>query len=456
MEDPLSFPDSQYSQPATQVAAIDDNDASGKPHLWGSLLPVKGGFGPFRFDYDTKRATFGRSSRSDCLINDMHVSNRHFQLTLHIPDQPVRSTDYTVFVTDLGSRNGTFVNGEELEKSKQRALQHFDKISLGNHDTAVEFAFYKEAEANEQSNLAVFKKYNFLHKIGCGGYGEVYLAENKSTAERVAIKKIAKKKFSIIGFRLSTVQKREVEIMRAMQHPCIVQLKDFFEEQDALYLVLEFADGGELFDLVNEKNEKHETIPESEVQFLFYQIFHAVKYLHGRNIIHRDLKPENILMANVNNTKIIKVTDFGLSNMVEVDRHRDTVCGTPRYQAPEMLQQYRCPYGKEVDMWSLGVILFICLSGCMPFDEDAAWHNFTLEEQVLKGEFRFDDEAWSSVSSDAKDLIKKLLTVDQKQRCNIDQALEHPWLNGATTQREAAQALIDTQARLQNHKRKHE
>eukprot|EP00041_Stephanoeca_diplocostata_P012356 m.207246 g.207246 ORF g.207246 m.207246 type:complete len:301 (+) comp18923_c0_seq1:1011-1913(+) len=255
-----------------------------------------------------------------------------------------------------------------------------------------------------------------------------------------------------VGF---TVILRLHPCSRATQ-PCIVQLKDFFEEQDALYLVLEFADGGELFDLVNEKNEKHETIPESEVQFLFYQIFHAVKYLHGRNIIHRDLKPENILMANVNNTKIIKVTDFGLSNMVEVDRHRDTVCGTPRYQAPEMLQQYRCPYGKEVDMWSLGVILFICLSGCMPFDEDAAWHNFTLEEQVLKGEFRFDDEAWSSVSSDAKDLIKKLLTVDQKQRCNIDQALEHPWLNGATTQREAAQALIDTQARLQNHKRKHE
>lgn len=114
----------------------------------------------------------------DCHINDMHVSNRHFQLSLLIPEHQVRDTDYTVFITDLGSRNGTFVNGEQLEANNKRALLHLDKISLGNHDTAVEFAFYKEAEANEQASLEVFKKYNFLHKVGSGGYGEVYLGES--------------------------------------------------------------------------------------------------------------------------------------------------------------------------------------------------------------------------------------------------------------------------------------
>lgn len=163
-------------------------------------------------------------------------------------------------------------------------------------------------------------------------------------------------------------------------------------------------------------------------KLLFYQMLVAVKYLHEQGITHRDLKPENVLLSSEKNETVIKITDFGLSKVVGEQSLMQTLCGTPSYLAPEVLLTCGTGgYSKAVDLWSLGVILFICLAGYPPFSEQITKH--TLHEQIVKGLYSFPKQYWKTVSPQAIDLVKKLLTVDPNKRITVDEALQHPWIS---------------------------
>jgi len=152
-------------------------------------------------------------------------------------------------------------------------------------------------------------------------------------------------------------------------------------------------------------------------------IVDAIKYCHSLGIMHRDIKPENLLFATKEPSATIKVSDFGLARFIEEDVFATTTCGTPGYVAPEILEQE--PYNKTCDYWSIGVVLFILLSGCPPFyDED----NFVLFEKIKNVEYNFDAPAWKSVSDDAKDIIKKMLQKNPDDRLTPDQFTNHPWI----------------------------
>jgi len=185
---------------------------------------------------------------------------------------------------------------------------------------------------------------------------------------------------------------------------------------------MELMTGGELFDVLLEK----EQFSEKEARDVIRPIIDAIGYCHSLGIVHRDIKPENLLFSSVDSeTSIIKVSDFGLARFIDDEALATTTCGTPGYVAPEILSQK--PYGQECDYWSIGVVLFILLSGMPPFyDED----NFVLFEKIKKGEFDFSAPSWDSISDGPKDIISKLLIVDPSQRIKPSDLLKHPWIKG--------------------------
>lgn len=193
-----------------------------------------------------------------------------------------------------------------------------------------------------------------------------------------------------------------------------------------MYLVMEIMTGGELFDRIVEK----ESYTEQEAADTIRPIVDAIRYCHESNIVHRDLKPENLLYETKEDESVIKISDFGLAKMIGDDQFATTACGTPGYVAPEILNGKG--YGREVDYWSIGIVLYILLCGFPPFYEE---DNAALFEQIKSGSFEFPSPYWDEISDMAKDLITKLLDVDPTKRLDANQIMEHPWIVGEDTPR---------------------
>ncbi|GMR45400.1 hypothetical protein PMAYCL1PPCAC_15595 [Pristionchus mayeri] len=263
------------------------------------------------------------------------------------------------------------------------------------------------------------EKYEFRDVLGTGAFSKVFLAESKEHRGRlVAIKCIDKK--ALKGKEESL--ENEIKVLRKLRHENIVQLFDTYDEKQYVYLVMELVTGGELFDRIVAKG----SYTEKDASNLIKQVLAAVQYMHDNGVVHRDLKPENLLYFNSDEDSKIMISDFGLSK-TEDSGIMATACGTPGYVAPEVLQQK--PYGKAVDVWSIGVIAYILLCGYPPFyDENDA----NLFAQIIKGEYEFDAPYWDQISDSAKDFISHLMCCDPDQRYDCEQALAHPWISGDT------------------------
>ncbi|KPU74971.1 uncharacterized protein Dana_GF22801, isoform B [Drosophila ananassae] len=279
----------------------------------------------------------------------------------------------------------------------------------------------KKAKAKDNKELnkqvSIEEKYNLHGLLGTGAFSEVRLAESKDTpGVHYAVKIIDKK--ALKGKEESL--ENEIRVLRRLTHPNIVQLLETFEDKLKVYLVMELVTGGELFDRIVEKG----SYTEKDASHLVRQILEAVDYMHEQGVVHRDLKPENLLYYSPDDDSKIMISDFGLSKM-EDSGIMATACGTPGYVAPEVLAQK--PYGKAVDVWSIGVISYILLCGYPPFyDENDA----NLFAQILKGEFEFDSPYWDEISESAKNFIKNLMCVAVDSRYTCKQALGHPWISG--------------------------
>lgn len=257
--------------------------------------------------------------------------------------------------------------------------------------------------------------YKLGEVLGQGAYSTVKLAIHKYKHTKVAVKIVNRQDLSTAD---EDLLKQEVSIMQRLQHNHIIQLFDFFEEEKFYYLVLEYMDGGELFDRIVKKTSYNEKEARDVVRILV----DALNYCHSKGIVHRDLKPENLLLTSKSDDANLKIADFGFA-IQENGNFLSTQCGTPGYIAPEILE--RKPYGREVDMWSIGVITYILLGGYPPFHDDNMRKLF---KKIKKGEFTFHVEYWKNISTEAKDLISGLLTVDTKKRLTAQDVLKHPWL----------------------------
>lgn len=240
---------------------------------------------------------------------------------------------------------------------------------------------------------------------------QVKLAKHVITGHEVAIKIIDK-----TALNPSSLQKlfREVKIMKQLDHPNIVKLYQVMETEQTLYLVLEYASGGEVFDYL----VAHGRMKEKEARAKFRQIVSAVQYLHSKNIIHRDLKAENLLLDQDMN---IKIADFGFSNTFSLGNKLDTFCGSPPYAAPELFSGKKYD-GPEVDVWSLGVILYTLVSGSLPFDGQNLKE---LRERVLRGKYRIP----FYMSTDCENLLKKFLVINPQRRSSLDNIMKDRWMN---------------------------
>lgn len=260
-------------------------------------------------------------------------------------------------------------------------------------------------------------RYTLGKELGRGQFGVTYLCTENSTRRVYACKSILKRK--LVSKNDKEDMKREILIMQHLSgQPNIVEFNGVFEDRQSVHLVMELCAGGELFDRIIARG--HYT--ERAAADLIRQIVNVVYICHFMGVMHRDLKPENFLLSSKDENAMLKATDFGLSVFLEEGKVYRDIVGSAYYVAPEVLRR---SYGKEADVWSAGVILYILLSGVPPFWAETEKGIF---DCILKGEIDFESDPWPAISSGAKDLVKKMLTLDPRSRITSAQVLEHPWL----------------------------
>ena len=261
--------------------------------------------------------------------------------------------------------------------------------------------------------------YEVIKQLGKGGYGKVYEVKNIKTGEIRACKHLSK-----LNIKNLDKFRREIEILKKMDHPNIIKLYEVYESERSLYLVMEECKGGEIFDRIIQHIQEKKMYSEKDAAIIFEQVMSCIAYCHNRNICHRDLKPENLLYLNAGDEKNnrIKVIDFGLSQAC--DRLKTKV-GTAYYVSPEILSG---TYTHLCDIWSAGVILYILLSGDPPFN---GANDNEIYTKIAQMKFSFPERKWKNISNDAKDLLCHMI-VPEKERYTAEKVLSHPWFKNAS------------------------
>eukprot|EP01136_Pigoraptor_vietnamica_P034611 Opistho-1_new@98788 len=265
---------------------------------------------------------------------------------------------------------------------------------------------------------AFSSKYKFRRVIGRGSNSKIVEVVELSSSRSFAAK--------IMPRDNNDSSRAEADVLRRLSHPHIVRMHDFVETRDHCIIVMDLVTGGELLDHIFDRG----TFSEQDASAIVGSILSALDYMHAQGCVHRDLKPENLLFeSNAPNARIM-IADFGLARLKRQGDDKllmTTQCGTPTYCAPEVLAG-KLPYGKAVDMWSLGVIVYLLLSGRPAFQDD---NGNILFDNIMAGKFDFDGAVWEGTSSDAKDFISQLLQTDAERRLSAREALQHPWVSGS-------------------------
>ncbi|KAL3640630.1 Calcium-dependent protein kinase 10 [Castilleja foliolosa] len=263
-------------------------------------------------------------------------------------------------------------------------------------------------------------KYILGRELGRGEFGVTYLCTDRETREALACKSISKKKLRT-AVDIEDVR-REVAIMSSMpDHPNVVKLRATYEDNEAVHLVMELCEGGELFDRIVARGHYSERAAATVAK----TVAEVVRMCHQNGVVHRDLKPENFLFANKKENSALKAIDFGLSIFFKPGEKFTEIVGSPYYMAPEVLKRN---YGPEVDIWSAGVILYILLCGVPPFWAETEQG---VALAILRGVIDFKREPWPQVSESAKSLVRQMLEPDPKRRLTAQQVLDHPWIQNS-------------------------
>lgn len=261
-------------------------------------------------------------------------------------------------------------------------------------------------------------KYEIKGTLGKGKYGIVKLGIHKQSQRKVAIKIIHTKGMSEQD---QECVKREIDILKISKQPNIIKLYDVVETPETTYIIMEYCNGGDLFSYIAKRGFR---LPEQRVAEIIHKLSTAVFFLHKFFIVHRDLKPENILVKNTTQMTDMKLADFGLSKIILPGEKCNEPFGTLSYVAPEVLT--RTPYDQKVDSWSIGIITYLLLSGCLPFDDRHSERE--IARKIVKEEVPFYPSRWDNVSEEAKIFVKSLLQKDPNKRLSVQEILEHDWM----------------------------
>lgn len=396
--------------------------------------------------------TFGRNPACDYhLGNITRLSNKHFKVLL--------GEDGNLLLRDT-STNGTWLNGQRAEKDRNQILSQGDEITVGvgvPEDTLTLVVFINdkftqaleqlringlrmraESHGNGKSRLqsssaannnrtGVFVDFSIKDEVvGQGAFATVKKAVERTTGKTFAAKIMSKRK--VMG-NMDGVT-RELEVLRKLNHPRIVSLKGFYEDEEFYYLLMEFVSGGDLMDFV----AAHGSVGEDAGREITRQVLEGVKYIHSQGISHRDLKPDNILIEQ-DDPVLVKITDFGLAKVQGNGTFMKTFCGTLAYVAPEVIagknneeNEKRNEYSSLVDMWSMGCLVYVILTGHLPFSGSTQEQ---LYKQIKNGSYHEGPLKDFRISDEARDFIDTLLQVNPNARPTAQKALDHPWIKMA-------------------------
>ena len=382
--------------------------------------------------------SLGRSTtkNNDILIKTNDCSSVHCQFQLG-----QSFNDYSIITVKDLSSNGTFINDKLIGKDNTSLLRDGDKISFASQLHYI--VRYQPKFKPERPSF--FNKYILREKVlGTGHYAQVKEAKNRETGQICAVKIFN----PTTNNDQATQLKRELDILVNLNHPNIVGFYDNFVEPISMttvtsFLVLEKVNGGELFNRIVKKGK----LNQPETKDIASQLLQGLHYLHSLDIVHRDLKPENILLSIIPTkpgqphtdpwdegeySVQVKIADFGLAKFIGKFQFTTTLCGTPAYVAPEVLvnSQHR-KYNKSVDMWSVGVLLYVCLCGFPPFSEELGPPS--MRQQILEAKFAFYSPYWDAIDDLALDLISRLLVANADDRITVGDVLNHAWLKTSSS-----------------------
>ncbi|XP_042598385.1 serine/threonine-protein kinase D1-like isoform X2 [Cyprinus carpio] len=327
----------------------------------------------------------------------------------------------------LGYGSSVLVSGvgQDVARMWEMAIQHSlmpvitKGISHGGHhnyhkDVSISISV---SNCQIQENVDISTVYQIFpdEVLGSGQFGIVYGGKHRKTGRDVAIKIIDKLRFPT---KQESQLRNEVAILQNLHHPGIVNLECMFETPERVFVVMEKLHGDMLEMILSSEKGR---LPERITKFLVTQILIALRHLHFKNIVHCDLKPENVLLASADSFPQVKLCDFGFARIIGEKSFRRSVVGTPAYLAPEVLRNKG--YNRSLDMWSVGVIVYVSLSGTFPFNEDEDIH-----DQIQNAAFMYPPNPWKTVTPEAIDLINNLLQVKMRKRYSVDKSLSHPWL----------------------------
>ena len=377
--------------------------------------------------------TVGRSSACDIKLSGSDISSKHCLFSLSVNNRK----EYLI-LTDTSS-NGTFVDGEPVGKDSTVLLRSGDRLQFAQSSTYI-FRYLLDGQENMMHSF--FDDYILHHQLGSGHYAVVREGRDRTTGNIVAVKIFHPNKTR--GSSSDEEEKKlmmEMNLLLSISHPNIVgfiahYVEPINEYSSTTYLVLEKVNSGELFQRIINKKK----LGQEETKALYRQLLGGLKYLHEKEILHRDIKPENILLDITPRTDMlaqqtgpwddneldirVKIADFGLAKFIGERKFTNTLCGTPAYVAPEVLNNNQ-NYSTKVDIWLAGVLLYVCLCGFPPFSDELGPPS--MREQILLGKYAFYSPYWDEISDSALDLISNLLIVDPLQRFNIQQAINHLW-----------------------------
>ena len=318
--------------------------------------------------------------------------------------------------------SGVFIKkGDDYEYDGKKYLTIvilYKKEKSYYFDNENDFNIWFEKLNKAINSKSLFDKYEVKQKIGKGKFGLVKLGINKETKKEVAIKIMAKKSMDKSDLELAKV---EIDILKISQHPNIIKLYDIYENENYIYIIMEYCSGG---DLLSYFESYQYQLKETKICEIIHKLSMAIYFLHSYGIIHRDLKPENILMTDLTSKADIRLLDFGLSKIIGNEEKCTEPYGTLSFAAPEVLQAK--PYDKSADLWSIGIITFLLLCGYLPFDDKHSEKE--IARQTIHDPVPYEKKIWSKYSPEAWIFVEGLLQKNPEKRYSIKEVLEHPWI----------------------------
>ncbi|GAB1869129.1 Serine/threonine-protein kinase [Camponotus japonicus] len=378
---------------------------------------------------DTKSITLFQNENSSKYYKEIPLSEISAIETAKTP------RSYIIHCFELKTANVDYYVGEDPSYGENCGQVSPPESGIGAHiarswETTIRQALMpvtvstnqEESTEPEESITDMSQLYQIFpdEVLGSGQFGIVYGGVHRKSGRAVAIKVIDKLRFPT---KQEAQLKNEVAILQNLSHSGVVNLERMFETPERIFVVMEKLKGDMLEMILSSERGR---LSERITKFLITQILVALKHLHSKNIVHCDLKPENVLLSSDTDFTQVKLCDFGFARIIGEKSFRRSVVGTPAYLAPEVLRNKG--YNRSLDMWSVGVIIYVSLSGTFPFNEEE-----DINEQIQNAAFMYPPTPWKEISNDAIDLINNLLQVKQRKRYTVDKSLQHVWLQDYQT-----------------------